>query len=191
METLPKDILFEIALELSGKDLIQLCKTSKKYKYICDSNIFWRKKIYKDYNLNVSNNPKYIYRKIKENNEICNQKLLEGKGKQYVINEIQFDNEDDQLVYNFIVSKILESGGNYPNYFRGIYDRHIEKINYKYENKILRDTDFPSEDEYKIFLELLEKANVTEFQKSYINGILKRGISPNVTWNELCEYPLY
>lgn len=192
METLPKDILIELALELPIKDLIALCQTSQKYNYICESNAFWRKKLLKDYNI-IENNPKQIYKQIKENSEICNKKVLNGK-RGYVLNEItqdDFKDADDYLIYIFLLSKILEKGQNIPNYYRGLYDRYIEKINYKYNNKILRDTEFPTEEEYEIFLNLLRKAEVTPFQKSYINGILYRGLLPNVTWEQLCSHVLF
>jgi len=192
METLPKDVLFELALELPGKDLIALCQTSKKYKYICDSQNFWRRKLQKDFKVNEEINPKHKY-KVLKNKEICNQKVLNGK-RGYVLNEISEDNfqdKDDYLIYVFLIAKLLEKGENIPNYYKGLYDKYIEKINYKYGNKIVRDTEFPSAEEYQIFLDLLEKAKVTPFQKAYIDGILYRGVIPNVTWNELCELPLY
>lgn len=196
METLPKDILIELALYLPGQDLLSLCRSSKKYNYICESNTFWRKKLLTDYNINENHSPKQIYKTIKENNEICNKNVLNRRNgrKGYVLNEIteeNFKNKDDHLIYVFLVSKILEKGKNIPDYYKGLYDRYIDKINYKYDNKILRNTDFPSEEEYEIFLNLLKKVMGTPFQKAYINGILYRGLLPNITWEDLCEYPLY
>lgn len=192
METLPKDLLIELALELPGKDLITLCQTSQRYNFICNSQTFWGKKLWKDFNVNEEINPKHKY-KVLKNKEICNQKVLEGK-RGYVLNEISednFDNRDDYLVYLFLIAKILEKGKGLSDYYKGLYDRYIEKINYKYGNKILRYTEFPSAEEYQIFLDLLERAKVTPFQKAYIDGILYRGMAPNVTWDELCELPLY
>jgi hypothetical protein len=50
METLPKDIRFEIAMNLSPPDLINLCLSEKKQSQeICASKDFWRRKLEKDY----------------------------------------------------------------------------------------------------------------------------------------------
>ena len=50
MESLAKDVVVEMALNLLPVDLINFCITEKKYKKIvCDSKIFWLKKINKDY----------------------------------------------------------------------------------------------------------------------------------------------
>ena len=71
METLPKDVRMEIALDLSPPDLIRFCTTeTKQNKEICESETFWRQKLEKDYpeellyfydnNIPV-NNPKKLY----------------------------------------------------------------------------------------------------------------------------------
>lgn len=51
METLSLDLKRKIALDLSPKDLIKLCLSSKEsfYKGICDDKEFWRLKIFQDY----------------------------------------------------------------------------------------------------------------------------------------------
>lgn len=49
MQSLPKDVAMEMALNLSPPDLINFCSTQKNYKIICDSKIFWLKKFSKDY----------------------------------------------------------------------------------------------------------------------------------------------
>lgn len=50
MEGLPKDVLMETALNLSPPDLISLCATNKKQNdALCNSEIFWRRKLEKDY----------------------------------------------------------------------------------------------------------------------------------------------
>ncbi len=72
MENLPKDIKRKIALELSPKDLIELCLTSKNlYKTVCEDEEFWRIKLFHDYpevksyfsNLKIKN-PKNMYIRI-------------------------------------------------------------------------------------------------------------------------------
>lgn len=50
METLPKDVRIELAMNLSPPDLINFCATEKKQSLeICASKDFWRKKLEKDY----------------------------------------------------------------------------------------------------------------------------------------------
>jgi len=51
MESLPKHLRRKIALDLSPKDLIELCLSSKDvfYKEICGDNEFWRLKLFHDY----------------------------------------------------------------------------------------------------------------------------------------------
>lgn len=50
METLPKDVRFEIAMNLSPPDLINLCLSEKKQNIeVCASKDFWRRKLEKDY----------------------------------------------------------------------------------------------------------------------------------------------
>jgi hypothetical protein len=65
---LPKDIQIKLALELSPKDLINLCLASKgTYEKICDSKDFWRQKLQKDY-------PKLFYYYQKQNKILLNPK---------------------------------------------------------------------------------------------------------------------
>jgi hypothetical protein len=50
MESVPKDLLFDIALNLNTLDLINFCKVQKRHnQYICNSERFWKTKLLKDY----------------------------------------------------------------------------------------------------------------------------------------------
>ena len=50
MESLPKDVLQEMALNLSPVDLIKFCASSQRNnKILCESETFWRRKLEKDY----------------------------------------------------------------------------------------------------------------------------------------------
>ena len=49
MESLPKDVAIEMALNLSPVDLIRFCSASKAQNRICNSRDFWRRKLEKDY----------------------------------------------------------------------------------------------------------------------------------------------
>ena len=70
MQTLPKDVAIEMALNLSAPDLISFCSASKSQNRICNSNDFWRRKLEKDYPEELLqfyqtgepvNNPKEVY----------------------------------------------------------------------------------------------------------------------------------
>ena len=49
METLPKDVAIEMALNLSAPDFISFCSASKAQNRVCNSNDFWRRKLERDY----------------------------------------------------------------------------------------------------------------------------------------------
>ena len=49
MESLPKDVMAEMALNLSAPDVIKFCLASKSQNRICNLNDFWRRKLDKDY----------------------------------------------------------------------------------------------------------------------------------------------
>ncbi len=74
MDTLSKDALVLLAMELDYADIIKFCQTSKKVdRYVCQNNDFWRNRLYKEYpfsrNLDTTNSRK-LYREI--SNEIKN-----------------------------------------------------------------------------------------------------------------------
>lgn len=50
MESLPKDVLSEMVLNLTPPDLIKFCSTGKlQNKIVCESETFWRRKLERDY----------------------------------------------------------------------------------------------------------------------------------------------
>ena len=53
MQYVPKDVVVEkLAINLDFNDIINYCKTSKKYnKIICNNNIFWHKYIHNKFNI--------------------------------------------------------------------------------------------------------------------------------------------
>ena len=65
METLPKDVAIEMALNLSPADVIRFCSASKAQNRICNSRDFWRRKLEKDYPEVLKSedieNPKELY----------------------------------------------------------------------------------------------------------------------------------
>ena len=71
MDTLPKELTIEIALNLKPADLVKFCAGNRKISQrICDSNDFWRRKLERDYPEEmkelkgiVIKNPKDVYMK--------------------------------------------------------------------------------------------------------------------------------
>ena len=64
MQTLPKDVTIEMALNLSPPDLVSFCSASKTQNRVCNSDDFWRRKLQRDYPekfLEGIKNPKEIY----------------------------------------------------------------------------------------------------------------------------------
>lgn len=50
LDTLPKNVLYGLALDLKPKELYKLCLTNKKLdELICNNDNFWKEKLYKDY----------------------------------------------------------------------------------------------------------------------------------------------
>lgn len=192
METLPKNVLFDMALKLSLKDLAKFCILSKRFdEVVCKSNDFWRIKLKQDFNLETKEkNTKKIYEKILENKDYCNNLLLEGtvNPDDFVINSFdEIFEGDDYLVFLFLRSKILfENKLQYPNLHKSIFDKHIKKINYKYGNKITNLDEFSSE-EIETFINILKKNAGNSFQKDIINRMINNDISLLIKWKDLCE----
>ncbi len=115
MENLPKEIKIKIALELSPKDLIEMCLSSKEvfYKSLCGDDEFWRIKLFSDYpevkayyknsNLKIKN-PKNLY--IRLFSSIA--KNIEDKYKDMV------KDHDRKTVFNFIYNLYNEIRKNVP-----------------------------------------------------------------------------
>jgi Leucine-rich repeat (LRR) protein len=74
MNTLPKDLLFILALNLNDEDLSSLCRTSKRFnEQICKKDDIWNYKLYqlKEYSEDIQklkkevNNPRELYQLVK------------------------------------------------------------------------------------------------------------------------------
>ena len=111
METLPKDISREMALNLSPADIVNFCSTNKKFnKEICDSNDFWRRKLEKDY-------PE----EMKNIGEIKNPKNVYMKRSQYIF----------KLIEDFIPKMIENEFGDFAIYLNDEYKKDLFKALYK------------------------------------------------------------
>jgi len=194
-----KDVLIELALELDLPDLYNFCLASPKLAFVCNSKDFWRKKIWKDYQLrDISENPKESYKmlkRIKENKEHCNSLILNGAVKKNdlvldTINEYYFsENPKDLITYIFITSKILGKGSGIPGYYENFYDKYrLDKVYTELE----RSENF-TEDEFQIFMYLLDKIKKygMKFERDYIDAMIRGDIPFDVTWGKLCKYDFY
>lgn len=192
-----KDILIKLALELDLPSLYSLCRTSKKLSFLCESKEYWKLRLLQDYKIVDNVNPKYEYKQIGENSDQCNMLLLAGEKKEedYVLDMFNtneyFKRKIDFLAYRFILNKLLDRKQEtlyYDNFLR-----HSE-----YSDTI-EDNDFPSQEEYQLFLSLLneikKKLYMGSFRIGYDVGILnsiQRGtITPDIKWGELCQTPFY
>lgn len=171
-EAAHKDVLTVIALKLEPKDILKLCLSSKRFNtIICSSNDFWRNKLLQDFNVgNVTENPKEVYSKIVRNRDICNQNILEGKFKlhDYPIMDIS----DKRAEISFVIEGYLIKLGLISN------------------NEFQEFT----ESDYYSLLELLKyirDGETDEFTIAYLNGFIEERIPLDVTWENLCNYPLY
>ncbi len=127
METLPKDISREMALNLSPADIVNFCSTNKKFnKEICDSNDFWRRKLEKDY-------PE----EMKNIGEIKNPKNVYMKRSQYIF----------KLIEDFIPKMIENEFGNFAIYLNDKYKKDLFKSLYK----MYLDKNWDYEDEFFTF----------------------------------------
>jgi hypothetical protein len=194
LENLPKDLVISLALKLPLKDITNYCRLSKRFnEIICDSDDFWRIKLKQDFDLSTGEkNTKKIYEEIVKNQDICNYLILDGGVNQndFVINSFdEIFSGDDYLVFLFLRAKIIRSGDTIPDYYQNIFNIHIEKINYKYGNQINPSEDF-TEEEIKLFVEILKKNNGNNFQKTVIKRMINNDISLLVTWKDLCKKEL-
>jgi len=191
MEKLPKDVLFQLALELDLPELYSLCRSGKKYSKICDSKDFWYQKLWKDYKVK-SKDPKSTYERIVKNRKHCNNLLILGKvnPNDFILDgytDEYFNNYNDFLVYRYLVSKLLAKDEGIPEYFEGLYDRYIERINPSLE----RGKSFSIED-FEEFVRLLNSLKTFgSFENSYIKRMITGEIPFDTTWGNLCNYILY
>jgi hypothetical protein len=194
METLPKNVLFDMALKLTLDDLVKFCRLSKRFdEVICRSDDFWRRKLNQDFGLQTQEkNTKKIYEDIIKNKDYCNKIFLEGKinPNDYVINSFDeiFD-ANDYLVFLFLRAKILGSEDTFPDYFQNIFNQYIKKINHKYGNKITSSENFTPQ-EIIIFIDILKRNKGDSFQKVVIKRMINNDISLHIKWKDLCENSL-
>lgn len=65
MESLSKDVLVLLALELNLKDLLAFCESYDNVnKAVCKNDFFWSQKLFKDYKLKVRRGAKNLYEEM-------------------------------------------------------------------------------------------------------------------------------
>ena len=119
MESLPKDVMAEMALNLSAPDLISLCSASKSQNRICNSNDFWRRKLEKDY-------PEELFEFYKSGTPVENP-------KQVYINKFTFlSRKIEEFVEEFI-EKIFQD-----NFSKFLSKEYKNRLNYKSDSGLLK-----------------------------------------------------
>ncbi len=93
IKDMPRDMLFEIALQMDVKDILNLCKTSKQFAEICKNDYLWFKLLERDYPQKDAS--QYTKIKNKTNRELYDlHELLEWINK---YNKEQIKNVDDLI----------------------------------------------------------------------------------------------
>jgi hypothetical protein len=147
MDSLPKDVLSEMALNLSPPDLIKFCATAKRQnKSICESETFWRRKLERDYPEEFLEfyqkgvpvkNPKAVYikrftffwKKIEEFAENFIDEVFTTGFKKFLTEE--YRQELFKAIYDiFEVSKKMDEDGNIfdliDDYMHNLYPETID-----------------------------------------------------------------
>ena len=212
MEILPKDVLQRLALGLSLGEVNKLCKSSRRFnELICNSNIFWTNKLYKDFAVKRERDAKEVYQKIIQNREFCkylNNKAIDNGYMESFLQTIPNFLDDttnarisDILVFNYLVMKYLKQDMGQPTLFDITYDRYIKKYNTEYNNRITRGEVFtPQEAEvlreimYRfkyVFSTSVVEDERKQFLSDYLNSILQGRIPFETSLRELCKYNIY
>jgi phosphoenolpyruvate synthase/pyruvate phosphate dikinase len=157
-----KDVIVKIALELKPEDLIRFCSTEKEvYKNVCDSEIFWRLKLEKDY-------PE-IYKNLKK-------PVLQAK-KEY-IKEFTLSKNIEKTINKILDLYILTSSDRKKyskNMYEVIYERYKE-----FESQDLN----VSHEDFEFYLnEIIPRYVIDEFDVDIANKIKGYRIKPHLRTN--------
>lgn len=145
---LPGDLRRKIALDLDGKDLINLCLTSKEefYKTICNDSDFWRLKLFRDYpeikkyyekTGVIFRNPKTTYLRVFSQIAELIEKVVDGAvEKETVTNHLDLDGpsspnnpnnpEMKKQLFNFLYKTFNDIRKEYPYKF----EEYKPRVNY-------------------------------------------------------------
>ena len=143
MEKLPKDVVQEMALELAPPDLIEFCLSSKQHnKIICQSEVFWRRKLERDY-------PETIYNvNFTEGKEMTITKKHISNPKAFYINKFTHISGILEELMKNMIDRFY--GDQFHHFFNETYKSKLFKSLYKtYEElrKLYATTEDPHSDE--------------------------------------------
>lgn len=130
---LTPDTLYTVALNLSGKELLNMCSVNRETRRICMSERFnpiWSKKLYEDYSIQYKGkdgynkylestyfyHQKYWVATISYNREIIESALFRDResGILFLVNKIKIKRDTvDNLISMFL---ILNSNSSYEGY---------------------------------------------------------------------------
>ena len=194
LSSLHKDPTLLIALELSPKDLLNLCKSSKRFNdLICNNDNFWRMKLVRDFNFTnftkVENlTPKQIYKQLYDN---C-KKFIPA----YLVDDI-----DTQVVkiyslmhsYDFNLSRFLldKITGNPVFMMRSEGIEYLRLSEPNWTNYTHAFNNLPIEQAKRGLINILKKINTTDMKNIYkkiLEGFINETIPLNVTFRDICKY---
>jgi hypothetical protein len=109
MENLGSDVTIEILRKLSGTDILDTCRTSKKFYEACKSsryNNLWKEKLYEEYKISYNGND--AYDKYVETEKLYKKVFYQiTSGSDNDNSNYLFDNKENAI--EFAVSSILEN----------------------------------------------------------------------------------
>lgn len=95
MEELPIDIINYLALDMNISDVINLCKTSKKFRdNICNNRIYWINKLKRDYDVTYDQSfgdPKTLYTDVRKYFSKLGISTYAGYNRKYDVNNVLND----------------------------------------------------------------------------------------------------
>ena len=193
-----KNVILDMALNLSDKDIASLCSTNKRFKQIlCDSDIFWRKRLMQKYGVQEIINPKQVYIDIVENNRYCPKYSSDSTDTFILDVPLKIKYSKYIPIFNFITDKIFAAATDLPRYFEITYDRYIKDT--EYGPRVEKSREFTNED-YDVLIEIMkfferelrQRGNRESlFMASVLKGIIEDRIPFEVKIKNLCNYNIY
>ena len=208
LSSLHKDPTLLIALELSPKDLLNLCRTSTRFNdLICSNDTFWRMKLVKDFNFNDFQNTQVkgtsaeqIYTKIVNNQKICNSSyyLTAPIRDYYVIFDLVNAVINKYAIYHLFAHKIIydDSGIMMSRGTLEYFNLPVEGESYQafvnaYKN-------LSKEKAKQELLEMLSSVTDEDVKKGFnlpvniirniLDGFISGRIPLDIKWKDVCKY---
>lgn len=107
LDTLPRDVIIQIALGLDLPELLSYCRLSKKFNdTVCKNNDFWFNKLEKDYGVTIrGDNLSHAYTIIKDffDDNHGSAIILENPRKKKATDIIEINNMDSLKLFYMVV----------------------------------------------------------------------------------------